>query len=120
MLSGVGTVPPSTESHDQHPAISLVEREGGDIPDDVIDSMVAEVASSGEEEGEEEGEEGQIAEEEKGMMSYLCHCKCYIIIAKEQEATPVGFLSLSLSLSLSLPLIQKQGQVEGKRWKKEN
>jgi hypothetical protein len=46
----------------------LVEREGGDVPDDVIDSMVAAVASSGDEEDEEEGEEG---EEEKGMMSYL-------------------------------------------------
>ena len=77
MLSGVGTVPPSSESRDQNPAISVVEQEGGDVPDDVIDSMVAAVASSGEEEGEEEGEEGQVAEEEKGMMSYLCHCKCY-------------------------------------------
>ena len=79
MLSGVGTFPPSTKSYDQHPAISLVEREGGDVPDDVIDSMVAAVASSGEEEADEEGEEGQIIEEEKGMMSYLCHIKCYII-----------------------------------------
>ena len=69
MLSGVGTVPPSTESRDQHSAISLVEQEGRMVPDDVIDSMVAAVASSGEEEGEEEGEEGQVAEEEKGMMS---------------------------------------------------
>ena len=65
---GVGTVPLATESRDQAPAISLVEREGGDVPDDVIDSMVAAVASSGDEEDEEEGEEG---EEEKGMMSYL-------------------------------------------------
>ena len=68
---GVGTVPLSTESRDQAPAISLVEREGGDVPDDVIDSMVAAVASSGDEEDEdeEEGEEGEAAEEEKGMMS---------------------------------------------------
>ena len=52
----MGTVPLSTESRDQVPAISLVEREGGDLPDDVIDSMVATVASSGDEEAEEEGE----------------------------------------------------------------
>ena len=53
------------ESHDTTAAISLVEREGGDIPDDVIiDSMVAAVTSSGDEEGEEEGEI-----EERGMMS---------------------------------------------------
>ena len=68
---GVGTVPLATESRDQAPAISLVEREGGDVPDDVIDSMVAAVASSGDEEDEEEGEEGEEGEEEKGMMSYL-------------------------------------------------
>ena len=66
MLSEVGTVPPSTESRDQSAAISLVEREGGDVPDDVIDSMVAAVASSGDE--EEEEEEGEEEEEEKGMM----------------------------------------------------
>ena len=65
-MSEVGTVPPSSESRDPNPAISLVEREGGDVPDDIIDSMVAEVASSGEEEEEEEGE---LVEEERGMMS---------------------------------------------------
>ena len=56
-----------TESHDTTAAISLVEHEGGDIPDDVIiDSMVAAVTSSGDEDGEEEGE---IEDEERGMMS---------------------------------------------------
>ena len=59
-------VPPVTESHDTTAAISLVEREGGDIPDDVIiDSMVAAVTSSGDEEGDEEGE---IEDDERGMM----------------------------------------------------
>ena len=56
LLSDDVAVPPVTESHDTTAAISLVEREGGDIPDDVIiDSMVAAVTSSGDEDGEEEG-----------------------------------------------------------------
>ena len=65
-MSGIATVPPTTESRDTSTAISLVEREGGDVPDDIIDSMVAAVASSGEEEEEEEGE---LVEEERGMIS---------------------------------------------------
>ena len=67
LLSDDVAVPPVTESHDTTAAISLVEREGGDFPDDVIiDSMVAAVTSSGDEDGEEEGE---IEDEESGMMS---------------------------------------------------
>jgi hypothetical protein len=67
IFSEVGTVPPSTESRDPSAAISLVGREGGDVPDDVIDSMVAAVTSSGDEEEEEEvQEEGEVVEEEKG------------------------------------------------------
>ena len=71
-LSSVATVPPTAESRDTSSAtISLVEREGGDVPDDVIDSMVAAVASSGEEEGEGEGEEeGELIEEERGTCKY--------------------------------------------------
>ena len=42
------------ESHDVTSAVSLVEREGGDALDDIIDSMVATIASSGD--GGEEGE----------------------------------------------------------------
>ena len=50
LLSDDVAVPPVTESHDTTAAISLVKREGGDIPDDVIiDSMVAAVTSSGDE-----------------------------------------------------------------------
>ena len=64
LLSDDVAVPPVT---DTTAAISLVEREGGDIPDDVtIDSMVAAVTSSGDEDGEEEGE---IEDEERGMIS---------------------------------------------------
>ena len=57
--SGLATVPPTAESHDTT-TISMVEREGGDVPDDIIDSMVAAVTSSGEE------EEGELIEEGKG------------------------------------------------------
>jgi hypothetical protein len=64
LMSGVATVPPTTESRDTSAAVSLVEREGGDVPDDIIHSMVAAVASSGDE--EEEEEEGELVEEEKG------------------------------------------------------
>ena len=60
-LSSVATVPPTAESRDVTSAVSLVEREGGDVPDEIIDSMVAAVASS----GDEEGEEGEVVEEER-------------------------------------------------------
>ena len=65
----MSTVPPSssTESHDPNTAVSLVQREGGDIPDDIINSMVAAVTSSGDEEAEEEVEEGELVEEEKSV-----------------------------------------------------